>query len=175
MILFQNIVRVWREPAATPASQFSRVLQFRNSGRVGRTASTFITRGRTRPVWCSANCKKCLTATKSPVGRQNEIEGVSGRVGSILSQLSQAIVKIDAEYAVKQIEGTERVDKEIEGTERVDKEIDVLPLSPNDYRLRLALCRATYGLYRTEPLCVAGDQACSNHCEERPCNSPGCG
>ncbi len=43
-----------------------------------------------------------------------QIEGST----DVLSQLSQPIVKSDAECAVKQIEGTERV----------DNQIDVLPL-----------------------------------------------
>src|SRR5438067_11877804 len=40
---------------------------------------------------------------------------------------------------------SERVVKDIEGVERVVNNIEVLPLSPNDDRLRLALFRAIYG------------------------------
>jgi hyperosmotically inducible periplasmic protein len=50
-------------------------------------------------------------------------------------QVTQPTVKSDAENAVKGIEGVQRVDNQIE----------VLPLSPNDDRLRLALYRAIYG------------------------------
>ncbi|MBK9169825.1 MAG: BON domain-containing protein [Bryobacterales bacterium] len=39
----------------------------------------------------------------------------------------------------------ERVVKRIEGVEKVVNEIEVLPLSPNDDRLRIALYRAIYG------------------------------
>jgi hyperosmotically inducible protein len=39
----------------------------------------------------------------------------------------------------------ERVVKGIEGVEKVDNQIEVLPLSPNDDRLRLSLYRAIYG------------------------------
>ena len=39
----------------------------------------------------------------------------------------------------------ERVVKDIEGVESVDNQIEVLPLSPNDDRLRLALYRSIYG------------------------------
>ena len=39
----------------------------------------------------------------------------------------------------------ERVVKRIEGVEKVVNEIEVLPLSPNDDRLRIALFRAVYG------------------------------
>jgi hyperosmotically inducible protein len=35
--------------------------------------------------------------------------------------------------------------KGIEGVEKVDNQIEVLPLSPNDDRLRLSLYRAIYG------------------------------
>ena len=39
----------------------------------------------------------------------------------------------------------ERVVKDIEGVERVNNEIEVLSVSPNDDRLRLAVYRAVYG------------------------------
>ena len=40
---------------------------------------------------------------------------------------------------------SERVVKTIEGVEKVDNQIEVLPVSPNDDRLRLRLFRAIYG------------------------------
>jgi osmotically-inducible protein OsmY len=41
--------------------------------------------------------------------------------------------------------GAENVVKNIEGVERVTNNIEVLPLSPNDDRLRIAVYRAIYG------------------------------
>jgi hyperosmotically inducible protein len=41
--------------------------------------------------------------------------------------------------------GAERVVKRIEGVEAVDNQIEVLPASPNDDRIRLAVYRAIYG------------------------------
>jgi hyperosmotically inducible protein len=41
--------------------------------------------------------------------------------------------------------GAERVVKDIEGVQTVTNNIEVLPTSPNDDRLRLALYRAIYG------------------------------
>jgi hyperosmotically inducible protein len=41
--------------------------------------------------------------------------------------------------------GAERVVKDIEGVDKVVNEIEVLPLSPNDDRIRLAAYRAIYG------------------------------
>jgi hyperosmotically inducible protein len=60
---------------------------------------------------------------------------VEGDTVVLSGQVTQPIVKSDAENAVKHIEGVERVDNRIE----------VLPLSPNDDRVRLALYRAIYG------------------------------
>ena len=40
---------------------------------------------------------------------------------------------------------TERVVRAIEGVEKVDNQIEILPVSPNDDRLRLRLFRAIYG------------------------------
>jgi hyperosmotically inducible protein len=60
---------------------------------------------------------------------------VDGHTVVLLGQVTEPIVKDDAEKALKGIEGVERVDNQIE----------VLPLSPNDDRLRLALYRAIYG------------------------------
>lgn len=60
---------------------------------------------------------------------------VEGSTVTLLGQVTRPNLKSDAEKAVKQIEGVERVDNRIE----------VLPLSPNDDRLRLAVYRAIYG------------------------------
>jgi hyperosmotically inducible periplasmic protein len=60
---------------------------------------------------------------------------VDGHTVVLSGQVTEPIVKDDAEKALKGIEGVERVNNEIE----------VLPLSPNDDRLRLALYRAIYG------------------------------
>ena len=60
---------------------------------------------------------------------------VEGSTVTLLGQVTQPILKSDAEKVVKQVEGVERVDNRIE----------VLPLSPNDDRIRLAEYRAIYG------------------------------
>lgn len=54
---------------------------------------------------------------------------------TLLGQVTRPTLKTDAEQSVKRIEGVERVDNQIE----------VLPLSPNDDRIRLAVYRAIYG------------------------------
>jgi hyperosmotically inducible periplasmic protein len=60
---------------------------------------------------------------------------VDGGVVMLAGQVSRPILRSDAENVVKRIEGVERVDNHIE----------VLPLSPNDDRLRISLYRAIYG------------------------------
>jgi len=60
---------------------------------------------------------------------------VEGGTVTLLGQVTQPVLKSEAEKAVKRIEGVERVDNQIE----------VLPLSPNDDRIRLAVYRAIYG------------------------------
>ena len=60
---------------------------------------------------------------------------VDGYTVTLLGQVTTPALKSDAERAVKGIEGVERVDNQIE----------VLPLSPNDDRLRQALFRSIYG------------------------------
>lgn len=60
---------------------------------------------------------------------------VDGYTVTLLGQVTMPNIKSDAERAVKGIEGVERVNNQIE----------VLPLSPNDDRLRRALFRAIYG------------------------------
>src|SRR3977135_2687925 len=52
---------------------------------------------------------------------------VEGGTVTLLGQVTRPTLKSDAEKAVKQIEGVERVDNRIE----------VLPVSPNDDQLRL--------------------------------------
>lgn len=64
---------------------------------------------------------------------------VEGGKVTLLGQVAQPVLKIDAGSAVKGIEGVESVDNRIE----------VLPVSPNDDRIR----RAVYGaIYRTPGL-----------------------
>jgi hyperosmotically inducible periplasmic protein len=59
---------------------------------------------------------------------------VDGYKVTLLGQVTRPTLKSAAE----------RVVKDIEGVESVDNQIEVLPLSPNDDRLRLALYRAIY-------------------------------
>jgi hyperosmotically inducible periplasmic protein len=54
---------------------------------------------------------------------------------TLLGQVSRPTLKSDAQNAVKQIEGVERVDNQIQ----------VLPVSPMDDQIRLATYRAIYG------------------------------
>jgi hyperosmotically inducible protein len=60
---------------------------------------------------------------------------VNGSTVTLMGQVAKPTLKADAEKAVRQIEGVERVDNQIE----------VLPLSPNDDRIRVAVYRAVYG------------------------------
>jgi hyperosmotically inducible protein len=60
---------------------------------------------------------------------------VNGYDVTLMGQVTRPSLKSDAENAVKTIEGVEKVDNQIE----------VLPTSPMDDRLRLALYRAIYG------------------------------
>jgi hyperosmotically inducible protein len=60
---------------------------------------------------------------------------VSGGTVTLLGQVRQPTLKDDAG----------RVVKSIEGVERVDNQIEVLPLSPADDRLRIAVYRSIYG------------------------------
>jgi hyperosmotically inducible protein len=59
---------------------------------------------------------------------------VDGSTVTLYGQVSRPTLKSDAENVVKQIEGVERVRNEIE----------VLPVSPNDDRIRLAVYRAVF-------------------------------
>jgi len=60
---------------------------------------------------------------------------VDGSTVTLLGQVTRPTLKSSAENVVK----------DIEGVEKVDNQIEVLPLSPNDDRLRLATYRAIYG------------------------------
>ena|SRR5579871_4233467 len=59
---------------------------------------------------------------------------VDGSKVTLLGQVTRPTLKRDAENVVKKIEGVENVDNQIE----------VLPLSPNDDRVRLAAYRAIF-------------------------------
>jgi len=61
---------------------------------------------------------------------------VDGSTVTLMGQATRPTLKSDAENVVKKIEGVERVVNNIE----------VLPNSPNDDRLRLAVYRSVYGL-----------------------------
>jgi hyperosmotically inducible periplasmic protein len=60
---------------------------------------------------------------------------INGGTVTLMGQVTQPNLKSDAEKAVKQIEGVDRVENRIE----------VLPLSPMDDQLRRAVYRAIYG------------------------------
>jgi hyperosmotically inducible protein len=60
---------------------------------------------------------------------------VEGGTVTLLGQVSRPTLKDDAGRAVKGIEGVERVDNKIE----------VMPVSPNDDRIRVAAYRTIYG------------------------------
>jgi hyperosmotically inducible protein len=60
---------------------------------------------------------------------------VEGNTVTLLGQVTQPILKSDAESAVKHIEGVKRVENQIE----------VLPLSPFDNQIRLREYRAIFG------------------------------
>jgi len=60
---------------------------------------------------------------------------VDGYNVTLIGQVTKPTLKSDAENVVKRIEGVEHVDNQIE----------VLPLSPNDDRIRRAVYRAIYG------------------------------
>ena len=60
---------------------------------------------------------------------------VDGNTVTLMGQVTRPTLKSDAEHVVK----------DIEGVERVNNNIKVLPLSPNDDRIRIAEYRAIYG------------------------------
>ena len=65
----------------------------------------------------------------------NLVFRVDGSTVTLMGQVTRPTLKSDAERAVKTIEGVEKV---------VNK-IEVLPVSPNDERIRAAVYRAIYG------------------------------
>lgn len=69
---------------------------------------------------------------------------VDGETVTLMGKVSRPTLKSDAEDVVKKIEGVEKVNNEIE----------VLPLSPNDDGLRLALYRAIYGHSTLQTLAI---------------------
>ena len=69
---------------------------------------------------------------------------VDGETVTLMGKVSRPTLKSDAENVVKKIEGVERVKNEIQ----------VLPLSPNDDRLRLALYQAIYGHSALQTLAI---------------------
>jgi hyperosmotically inducible protein len=64
----------------------------------------------------------------------NLVYKVDGAKVTLFGEVTRPTLKSDAESVVKRIEGVESVDNQIE----------VLPLSPNDDRIRLAAYRAIY-------------------------------
>jgi hyperosmotically inducible protein len=60
---------------------------------------------------------------------------VNGGAVTLMGEVTRPTLKSSAENVVK----------DIEGIEKVENKIKVLPLSPNDDRLRIALYRAIYG------------------------------
>jgi len=69
---------------------------------------------------------------------------VDGETVTLMGKVSRPTLKSEAENVVKKIEGVEKV----------KNEILVLPLSPNDDRLRLALYQAIYGHTALQTLAV---------------------
>lgn len=69
---------------------------------------------------------------------------LDGDTVTLIGKVSRPTLKSDAEGAVKQIEGVLRVDNQIE----------VLPLSPNDDRLRRALFASIYGHSTLQTLAI---------------------
>src|SRR5512141_2399654 len=69
---------------------------------------------------------------------------VDGETVTLMGKVSRPTLKSDAENVVQNIEGVEKVSNLIE----------VLPLSPNDDRLRLALYQSIYGHSALQTLSV---------------------
>ncbi|MBC7926234.1 MAG: BON domain-containing protein [Bryobacteraceae bacterium] len=65
----------------------------------------------------------------------NLVYKVEGYNVTLMGQVTRPTLKTDAE----------RVVKDIEGVEKITNNIEVLPLSPNDDRIRLAVYRSVYG------------------------------
>ncbi len=70
---------------------------------------------------------------------------MEGRKVTLLGQVTRPTLKTAAERVVKQVEGVETVDNQIE----------VLPLSPNDDRIRSAVYRAVYSVAGLEKYTLA--------------------
>lgn len=69
---------------------------------------------------------------------------VDGETVTLMGKVNRPTLKSDAENVVKKIEGVEKVSNKIE----------VLPLSPNDDGLRLALYRSIYGHTALQTLAI---------------------
>jgi hyperosmotically inducible periplasmic protein len=69
---------------------------------------------------------------------------VDGETVTLKGKVSRPTLKSDAENVVKRIEGVEKVHNQIE----------VLPLSPNDDRLRIALYHSIYGHTALQTLAI---------------------
>src|SRR5258705_6793813 len=82
---------------------------------------------------------------------------VDGSTVTLLGQVTRPTLKSDAENVVKGIEGVERVNNQLQ----------VLPLSPNDDRIRIAAYRAIfsqpgldrYAMQAVPPIHIIGDTA----------------
>ena len=85
---------------------------------------------------------------------------VDGYNVTLIGQVTRPTLKSDAGNVVKRIEGVEHVDNQIE----------VLPVSPNDDRIRRAVYRAIYGYPALQKYALGVQQADSNHREERKRN-----
>jgi len=101
-------------------------------------------------VWASAWAQARGVASQSKIAQEVRHELVTlpyytvfdsltftlkGNTIILSGQVNRSTLKSDAEEAVKQIEGVQRVDNQIE----------VLPISESDQRIRLAVYVATYG------------------------------
>ena len=69
---------------------------------------------------------------------------IDGDAVTLMGEVTRPTLKSDAENVVKRIEGVRMVNNQIE----------VLPLSPNDDRLRLSLYRAIYGHSALQTLAI---------------------
>ena len=82
---------------------------------------------------------------------------VDGSTVTLMGHVTRPVLKSDAENVVKRIEGVEKVVNQIE----------VLPLSPNDDRIRRAVYLALVRSAATAEVLHAGDAPHSYHREER--------
>ena len=81
---------------------------------------------------CSQGQKVQVTEWEPLPGECSKLDGDGV---TLFGQVTRPTLKTDVE----------RVVKTVEGVEKVDNQIEVLPVSPNDDRLRLRLFRAIYG------------------------------